>query len=137
MQVPRAMEGVLPEIRGSRGPYVRRDPEQSVLYQTIASNLETFLARQQQRGRPVPTFVEDEFRGFLRCGVLEYGFLRLRCQACGFNRLLAFSCKGAVSAGLVAAGAWPIRRRIWWTASFRLFPCGSGCCRCPTRYGTA
>jgi hypothetical protein len=71
-----------------------RDPAQSLLYQTIASNLETFLAWRQQRGRPIPGFVEEEFRAFLECGVLEYGFLRLRCQTCGRDRLLAFSCKG-------------------------------------------
>jgi hypothetical protein len=88
------MEGALHETRDSPRSYAPRDPAQSLLYQTIASNLETFLARQQQRGRPVPGFVEDEFRGFLQCGVLEYGFLRLRCQTCGFSRLLAFSCKG-------------------------------------------
>jgi hypothetical protein len=90
------MDGALPDNRGSASSirYCPRDPGESPLYQTIESNLETFLARQQQRGRPVPEFVEDEFRAFLQCGVLEYGFLRLRCRACGFNRLLAFSCKG-------------------------------------------
>ena len=28
------------------------------------------------------------------CGILANGFARLRCPACGFERLLAFSCKG-------------------------------------------
>src|SRR4030095_16728122 len=90
------MDGALPDNRGSASSirYCPRDPAESTLYQTIGSNLETFLARQQQRGAPVPEFVEEEFRAFLQCGVLEYGFLRLRCRACGFNRLLAFSCKG-------------------------------------------
>ena len=91
----RRMDGGLPETRDSSPSdrYKRRDPVQSLLYRTIASNLETFLARQQQRSRPVPRFVEDEFRKFLQCGVLEYGFLRLRCETCGLDRLLAFSCK--------------------------------------------
>ena len=30
---------------------------------------------------------------FLRCGRLEFGGLRLACRACGFERLVAFSCK--------------------------------------------
>ena len=38
--------------------YRPRNPEQSLLYRTIAGNLETFLARQQQQGRDVPKFVE-------------------------------------------------------------------------------
>jgi hypothetical protein len=69
------MDGALPEARGSPASrrYCPRDPAQSLLYQTIASNLETFLARQQQRGRPIPKFVEEEFRAFLEGGVLEYG----------------------------------------------------------------
>jgi len=38
--------------------YRPRNPEQSVLYRVVAAHLETFLARQQQRGRCVPQFVE-------------------------------------------------------------------------------
>lgn len=73
--------------------YRPRAPEQSILYTVVAGELETFLARQQERDRPVPRFVEAEFREFLQCGILEYGFLRLRCDACGRDRLLPFSCK--------------------------------------------
>jgi len=41
----------------------------------------------------VPRFVEQEFRAFLRCGILAHGFLRLHCDDCGFDRLVPFSCK--------------------------------------------
>jgi hypothetical protein len=64
------------------------------LYRTIAANLETFLARQQERGREVPPFIEREMRSFLSCGILACGFLRLTCQSCGKDRLLPLSCKG-------------------------------------------
>jgi len=30
---------------------------------------------------------------YLRCGILEHGCLRLACCRCGFERLVAFSCK--------------------------------------------
>ena len=73
--------------------YTPRHPESSLLYRVVAEQLETFLARQQARGRPVPGFIENEFRSFLDCGVLENGFLRLRCESCGKNRLLPYSCK--------------------------------------------
>src|SRR5438034_199998 len=76
--------------------YTPRHPEQTVLYQVVAEQLETFLARQQERDRPVPHFVEQEFRSFLDCGVLARGFLRLHCQSCGPDRLLPFSCKRRV-----------------------------------------
>ena len=74
--------------------YRPRNPQESVLYHTVARNLETFLARQQERGRNVPQFVERELRAFLECGVLACGFLRLRCPSCGQDKLLPLSCKG-------------------------------------------
>ena len=38
-------------------------------------------------------FVEREFRDYLTCGVADHGFLRLRCDDCGHDRVLPFSCK--------------------------------------------
>src|SRR5881409_906471 len=76
--------------------YVPRHPETTVLYQVVAEQLETFLSRQQERDHLVPRFVEEEFRSFLDWGILARGFLRLRCQSCGHDRLLPFSCKRRV-----------------------------------------
>ena len=53
--------------------YCPRRPEDSLLYEVVAGNLETFLARQRERDRPLPAFVEQEFREFLDCGVLAHG----------------------------------------------------------------
>src|SRR5439155_7559229 len=50
-------------------------------------------SRQQARERTVPRFVEREFGDYLTCGVAEHGFLRLRCDDCSHDRVLAFSCK--------------------------------------------
>ena len=74
-------------------PYRLRQPEQTVLYQVVAEHLETFLARERQQDRHVPRFVERDFRKFLQCGIPARGFLRLVCQTCGRNKLVAFSCK--------------------------------------------
>ena len=35
----------------------------------------------------------DEFDAFLACGILAHGFLRLRCNGCAEEKLVAFSCK--------------------------------------------
>ncbi len=80
--------------RGTGQGYARRRPEESVLYCVVQEQLETFLSRAAARERPVPRFVEREFREFLRCGILAYGFARAHCFACGLDRLVAFSCKG-------------------------------------------
>src|SRR5205809_52446 len=47
-----------------------------------------------ERGREVPQFVEREMRAYLSCGILACGFLRLKCESCGKDRLLPLSCKG-------------------------------------------
>ena len=57
------------------------------------TNFEWSDSAQRERERALPAFVEREFRSFLTCGVLEYGFLRLRCTQCGNDRLLPYSCK--------------------------------------------
>jgi hypothetical protein len=71
--------------------YHPRRPEESILYQVVAENLESFLSRQQERERVVPKFVEKDLRDFLDCGILERGFIRVHCDTCGKDRVVAFS----------------------------------------------
>jgi hypothetical protein len=65
-----------------------------VLYNVVQAEIETFLARAHASERIVPRFVERELRGFLRCGILAHGFVRVHCDACDLDRVVAFSCKG-------------------------------------------
>jgi hypothetical protein len=74
--------------------YHPRNPEDNPIYGIVADNLETYLALQSAKSRPVPFFVEHELRAFLDCGVLANGFLRVHCDQCGKDRVVAFSCKG-------------------------------------------
>ena len=54
----------------------------------------SFIAHSEaSTGSELPSFVKDEFDAFLECGILPYGFLRLRCRDCGHDKLVAFSCK--------------------------------------------
>jgi hypothetical protein len=48
----------------------------------------------EREERTLPRFVARELRGYLDCGILAHGFLRLRCPACREERLVPFSCKG-------------------------------------------
>jgi hypothetical protein len=73
--------------------YQRHKPEDTVLYRVVQQNLETFLASVREQGRVVPRFVERELRAFLDCGILAHGFLRVRCDDCDRERLVAYSCK--------------------------------------------
>lgn len=44
-------------------------------------------------GRPLPKYVQEEFEAYLKCGRFEHGFLRVRCEDCRAEKLVAFSCK--------------------------------------------
>ena len=72
--------------------YVRREPEKSVLYRIVAENLNTFLQLTEIEGKRLPKHVTDEFDAFVKCGVLAHGFLRLKCESCSHERIVAFSC---------------------------------------------
>ncbi len=77
----------------SRQRYVRRRPEQSTLYSIISKHLESWLAEHDAHGQPISRHVEAEFRRYLACGLLCFGFARARCGRCGQGFLVAFSCK--------------------------------------------
>ncbi|MCP5069510.1 MAG: transposase [bacterium] len=72
----------------------RHQPEKALLHRVIREQLETFLSKAREQGSPVARFVEREIRAYLDCGVLANGFLRVHCDGCGHDRLVAFSCKG-------------------------------------------
>ncbi len=74
------------------GEYERHEPEKTLLHEVVREQLEGFLARSHHRDQAPPRFVEQELRSFLRCGVLAHGFLRLHCDDCSHDRLVAFSC---------------------------------------------
>lgn len=70
----------------------RRRPEETVLYQVVQAHWGEFRERAEEGGG-LPTFVTKEVDEYLGCGILEHGFLRLACLACGHERLVGFSCK--------------------------------------------
>ena len=73
--------------------YERHTPEKSLLYKTIQQTWPSFVARCEAENHPVPSFVKREFEAYLRCGILDYGFARVYCEECRYDRLIPFSCK--------------------------------------------
>lgn len=99
--------------------YERRAPEHTVLWACVNEHLPAFRARAAEEERTLPSFVDRELEGFLRCGLLEHGFARVGCKECDFTRLVPWSCKGR--------GVCPscVSRRMSDTAAFltdHLFP---------------
>jgi hypothetical protein len=83
-------------VRAPSTTYEPRHPSQGLLYQIVHDHFETFRAQTAslRDGEGLPRFVEQEFRDFLQCGWLAGGFARFRCDDCGLDRLVPFSCKG-------------------------------------------
>jgi len=69
-------------------------PEATLLYEVVRAELRTFFAAWEEAGRGPPGFVRRELLGYVRCGVLGYGFCRVHCDHCGHDEVVAFSCKG-------------------------------------------
>ena len=74
--------------------YRPRRPEESLLHRVVRDHLETFVAREAERGGSLPRFVDRELRKFVACGSPALGFVRVRCTECGHDRAVPFSCKG-------------------------------------------
>jgi len=77
--------------------YQPRRPAESPLYGIVVDHCEKFAAvyddlYTDRYGRWRPE-VADTFHRFLDCGVLAYGFLRVRCSACGHEVRVPWSCK--------------------------------------------
>jgi hypothetical protein len=110
--------------------YRRHRPEATLLYQLVAEHYPGFRDRRTAEGRPLPRYVEQEFEAYLKCGLLEHGFLRVKCDACQAEKLVAFSCPRcgarwmAETAALLVDNVLPQQPVRQW------------CCRCRSRFGT-
>ena len=68
-------------------------------------------------GTDLLQFVNDEFDAFLKCGILAYGFPRLRWADGGHDKLIAFNCN--LRGIFPACGAWHRPQRTGWHTSSR------------------
>ncbi|GAG88930.1 unnamed protein product [marine sediment metagenome] len=73
--------------------YMRHRPERTLLYQLVEEYYPAFVSAMAAQGTALPGYVQREFEDYLRCGRLEHGFLRVRCDSCHTEHLVAFSCK--------------------------------------------
>jgi hypothetical protein len=84
-------------VEATLGFYRPRQPAKTPFYRCLEDYWEEF-----QRGYevlfesvygPLRAAVSRAVERFLKCGILHYGFARLKCQGCGRNRFLAYSCR--------------------------------------------
>jgi hypothetical protein len=71
------------------------------MYQSIAEHFETWheldsagqFDGQGDHHTPRP-YVRQAFRKYPECGIFAHGFARARCDDCGYDYFIAYSCKG-------------------------------------------
>ena len=73
--------------------YRRHRAETTLLYQLVCEHYPRFRDRPGAEGQPLPRYVEYEFEAYLKSGLLERGFLRVKCESWHAEKLVAFSCK--------------------------------------------
>jgi hypothetical protein len=88
--VARARQSQTPPFIDPPG-YGRHRPERTLLYQLVEQHYPAFRELRAAADRPLPDFVQQEFEAYLKCGRLEEGFLRVRCEQCHAEKLVAFS----------------------------------------------
>jgi len=69
--------------------YCRYRPERSALFNIVAEHYPRFIQEVEQSGGYLPKFVRREFEDFLKCGLLEHSFLRVKCDGCQHEHLVA------------------------------------------------
>jgi len=84
-------------VEATRGVYRPRHPEQTPFYQCLDDYWEEFergyeILFEKTHG-PLREVVTRAVKRFLKCGLLHFGLARLRCDACGRCRYLAYSCR--------------------------------------------
>jgi len=74
-------------------PRERHQPQDSVLYRVVRDHLDEFLRTAREQHGGLPSFIEKTFRAYLKCGLPEFGFVHVKCESCGHDDIVAFSCK--------------------------------------------
>lgn len=73
--------------------YERHEPEKTLLYKAIARHWPGIVRDYAERDVRIAPHVVSEFDRYLRCGILQHGFLLLTCPFCDEERIVAWSCK--------------------------------------------
>lgn len=81
------------ESRKRQPTYVSRDPAAGRVFSVVQRSWRKFEQEARRVDKAPAPYVAREFEKFLGCGVLARGFIRLKCDSCSENRLVAFSCK--------------------------------------------
>lgn len=65
------------------------------MFKVVQTHFESWSSEYSLRhNETLPHYVENDFRSYIKCEILAYGFARAHCPDCRHEFLIAFSCKG-------------------------------------------
>lgn len=76
--------------------YGRHRPERTLVYQLVEEHYPGLKVHFAAQGSTLLGYVEREFDEYLKCGRLEHGCLRVRCETCHAERLLDHPMRAAL-----------------------------------------
>ena len=98
----------------SAAVYVRHRPETTLLYQIVQEYWPEFQAELASKEKYLPAYITKEFNEFMKCGILEHGFLRIQCEAWpSMIRQLATRAGLVLSGQIAGAVQATLRARQW------------------------
>jgi len=77
-----------PTAQAAAPGYARHVSERTLLYARVQAHYPDFIARLAAEDRSLLGYAREEFRAFLRCGMLDYGFLRVVYEQCHANKFV-------------------------------------------------
>ena len=89
----------------SAAVYVRHRTETTLLYQIIREYWPEFQAELASQNKYLPAYITKEFEAYLKCGRLEHGFLRVQCETCHDEKLVALVCNSNYTSCVLAVMA--------------------------------
>ena len=103
---------LLPRSALVAGTYERHRSEQTLLHQLLEKHFPALVEQLDAQVKCLPEHVRRECDAYLKCGRLEHGFLRVRCDTCYFERLAwAAPCVRLQEARIMPGAPSPELRR--------------------------
>ena len=75
------------------GVYKPRNPRNTRLWRILHRYFNAFQDAYEKRYGYIRRIVVKRVHAYLKCGILDFGFARVRCPKCRHEYLVAFSCK--------------------------------------------
>ena len=98
--------------------YKPRRPEKTVLFEVIKKHYNTWSRNSE---KPIPNYIEKEFKNYLGCGILAKGFAHAHCSNCDRNFFLRSPVRAEVFVPPAIQKQWLKQQTILWTMLYPVF----------------